>query len=58
MKEIKNYFIVDLKTKKALYGYGEKSLVFSTAENAYETASQFFENKEGFLIIEIPDFKR
>lgn len=58
MKEIKNYFIIDLKTKRPLYGYNSKSLVFSSAENADETALQFFEKREDFLVIEIPDFKR
>lgn len=58
MKEIKTYLIVELKTKRPLYGLGQKSLVFSSAENAHEVASQLFEKKEDFLIIEIPDFKR
>jgi len=58
MKEIKNYFIIDLKTKKVLYGYAERSLVFSNYETANEIASQLFEKTEEFMIIEIPDFKR
>jgi hypothetical protein len=45
------YIVVDLKTKKALYGAGNKTLTFSTVEIAEEVGSQFFVNKEEYMII-------
>lgn len=45
------YTIVDLRTKKALYGAGNKTLLFSSFELADEVGSQFFLNKEEYMVI-------
>jgi|LakMenE01Jun11ns_1017448.scaffolds.fasta_scaffold6897016_2 hypothetical protein len=45
------YIIVDLRTKKALYGAGNKTLSFSSFELADEVGSQFFLNKEEYMVI-------
>lgn len=47
------YIIVDLVTKKALYGVKQKTLVFSSEAIAIEVAKQFFFNDENYIIIEI-----
>lgn len=53
MKERKDWLILDLQTNKALYGFNQKTMVFSTKEVAQEVAEQLFGNKERFAIINI-----
>lgn len=45
------YIVVDLRTKKALYGVGNKTLTFSSHEIAEEVGSQFFFSKDDYMII-------
>lgn len=47
------FIIVNIITKKALYGIKDKTLIFSTYDAAYEVAIQFFENVNDFRVIEI-----
>lgn len=47
------YIIIDTKTHKALYGIENQTLLFSTYDNAYEIALQFFRLITDFIIIEI-----
>jgi hypothetical protein len=47
------YIIVSLNTNKALYGFKNVTLSFSTYEIAYEVGKQFFNNELDFRIIEI-----
>ena len=53
MKERQDWLILDLQTNKALYGFNQKTMVFSTKEIAQEVAEQLFGNKERFTIINI-----
>lgn len=45
------YIIIDLKTKKALYGAASKTLAFDSYEIADAVAFQFFISKEEYMII-------
>jgi len=55
MKETSNesWIIIDLSTKKALYGAETKTLQFSSEQIALEVASQFFLNENKYMIIKI-----
>lgn len=55
MKENKTWIIIDVKTKKALYGFKRKTLTFSSEEIAIEVAEQFFETYNEFLVVQIPE---
>lgn len=55
MKKERNWIIVDTQTGKALYGFGRKTLKFSSEETAQEVAEQFFEKYTYFLIFNIKD---
>ena len=47
------WIIIDLKTRRALYGVLGKTLKFSTKEIAEEVASQFFEKAETYMVVQI-----
>lgn len=55
MKKEKEWVILDLRTKKLLYGVGRKTLTFSTEDIAIEVAEQFFEVPEIYTILNIKD---
>jgi len=46
------YIIIDLNTKKALYGLNSKTLEFTNLEAAIELANQFFQ-KGDFIVVSI-----
>lgn len=50
---MKRYIIVDLHTKKALYGTGGITMTFSTSEIAEEVAIHFYKSKDDYIIAEI-----
>ena len=47
------WIIIDIKRLAALYGFGGKTLTFSSKEIALEVGNQFFVNNEDFIIISI-----
>lgn len=47
-----SYIIIDLRTLKALCGYGGKTLIFSSEEIAMEVAVQFFKTVHHFIIFD------
>ena len=53
MKKERNWIILDLDTKRVLYGVNQKTLRFSEKEIAQEVGEQLFEKQERFLIINI-----
>ena len=50
---MEKYIIIDLATSKALYGYKEKTLLFSTYEIAQEVAIQFFATESKYYIAKL-----
>lgn len=50
---MEKYIIIDINTKKALYGIGVKTLLFSSHKIALEVADQFFDHGDKYIIIEI-----
>lgn len=58
MENEKNWFIIDTRTKRPLYGINTKSLTFSSYEIANEVAVQFFHSENDYIIVKIPDFKK
>lgn len=55
MKEERNWIIVDLETKKALYGINRVTLTFSTKEIAEEVAEQLFDVHSRYVILNRTD---
>ena len=53
MKKERNWIILDLDTKRVLYGVNQKTLRFSEKEIAQEVGEQLFEKQERFLILNI-----
>lgn len=47
------WIIIDLRTRRALYGISENTLCFSSSEIAMEVASQFFKNVTDFIVVPI-----
>ena len=47
------FIIVDVKTRKALYGINERTLLFTTEKIAKEVGSQFFRCLEDFEVYEV-----
>jgi len=55
MKKERNWIVLDLTTKKALYGINNKTLRFSEKDIAQEVAEQLFEKQDMFMILNIVD---
>ncbi len=55
MKKERKWIIIDLDTKKALYGANRKTLRFSEKEIAQEVGEQLFEKQDRFTILNIDD---
>jgi hypothetical protein len=55
--ETRNWIIIDCRSNSALYGYGRKTLRFSTDKIAYAVGKQFFEKEEDFIVYNIDDIK-
>lgn len=49
------WIIVDLKKGTALYAIGQKTLKFSSYENANEVARQFFESDKDYETVRITE---
>jgi len=47
------YIIIDLRTKKPLYGINNKTVQFSTEEAANEMADAFFLSNQSFVIVPV-----
>jgi hypothetical protein len=53
MKKRKDWIIIDIQTKKALYGASQKALMFSSEEIAKEVAEQLFEKHDRFIVVNV-----
>lgn len=53
MKKENMWIIIDIRTRKALYGAGSRLLRFSTEEVAKEVAEQLFEKTSAYIICHI-----
>lgn len=51
MKPQRYWAILDLETKKFLYGAENKTLMFSKEDIAIEVAEQFFSNRDRWIVI-------
>jgi hypothetical protein len=53
MGEKQTWIVVDLKTKKALHGFANKTLIFSAEGNGHEFGAQVFEKPTDFIVVQI-----
>lgn len=53
MKKRKDWIIIDIETRKALYGVKQKTLMFSSEEIAEEVAEQLFEKSDKYIIVNV-----
>ena len=49
----KDWFILDLRSTKSLYGAGGKTLMFTSKEVATEIASQMFFSSDNYLVLSL-----
>ena len=47
------WIIIDTSKITALHGAEQKTLTFSSFENAHETAKQLFKNNDDFIVVRI-----
>ena len=53
MKKRRDWIIIDIETKKALYGVMQKTLMFTSKEVAEEVAEQLFEKHDRYIIVNV-----
>jgi hypothetical protein len=56
MKNPDTFLIIDLKTKRPVYGKENKTLTFPSYDEAYRLADQLLDAKE-YLVVEVPDLR-
>jgi len=53
MKKRRDWIIIDIETRKALYGVKQKTLMFSSEEIAEEVAEQLFEKPDRYIVVNV-----
>lgn len=53
MKKRKDWIIIDIETRKALYGVRQQTLMFSSKEIAEEVAEQLFEKHDRYIVVNV-----
>jgi len=51
MKKRRDWIIIDIETRKALYGVKQQTLMFTSKEVAEEVAEQLFEKHDRYIIV-------
>lgn len=53
MKKRRDWIIIDIQTRKALYGVKQQTLMFTSKEVAEEIAEQLFEKHDRYIIVNV-----
>lgn len=53
MKKRRDWIIIDIETRKALYGVKQQTLMFTSKEVAEEVAEQLFEKHDRYIIVNV-----
>ena len=53
MKKRRDWIIIDVETRKALYGAKQKTLMFTSKEVAEEVAEQLFEKHDRYIVVNV-----
>ena len=53
MKKRRDWIIIDIKTRKALYGVKQQTLMFTSKEIAEEVAEQLFEKHDRYIVVNV-----
>ena len=53
MKKRRDWIIIDIETRKALYGVKQQTLMFTSKEVAEEVAEQLFEKHDRYIVVNI-----
>lgn len=53
MKKRRDWIIIDIETRKALYGVKQQTLMFTSKEVAEEVAEQLFEKHDRYIVVNV-----
>ena len=53
MKKRRDWIIIDIETRKALYGVKQQTLMFTSKEIAEEVAEQLFEKHDRYIVVNV-----
>ena len=53
MKKRRDWIIIDIETRKALYGVKQQTLMFTSKDVAEEVAEQLFEKHDRYIVVNV-----